>query len=152
MDSQYFCFSLKEVSHIVAISKYYDFCILGIVSASFCIRSKVNTLSINNQSNFDQSEKCLEILRNNHFYSPVPRLSFATRFDTKLREKSFEKQYSAKAVLFTMYVPTVGICTQICARTWAHYNEISHASAQVKTAFTEFWVKTKIFLRAEKYF
>ena len=79
-------------------------------------------------------------------------LSFATRFDTKLREKSFEKQYSAKAVLFTMYVPTVGICTQICARTWAHYNEISHASAQVKTAFTEFWVKTKIFLRAEKYF
>ena len=29
-----------------------------------------------------------------------------------------------------MYVPTVGIC----ARTWAHYNEISHASAQVKTA------------------
>ena len=49
--------------------------------------------------------------------SPVPRLSFATRFDTKLREKSFEKQYSAKAVLFTMYVPTVGICTQICART-----------------------------------
>ena len=51
-------------------------------------------------------------------YSPVPRLSFATRFDTKLREKSFEKQYSAKAVLFTMYVPTVGICTQICARTW----------------------------------
>ena len=84
--------------------------------------------------------------------SPVPRLSFATRFDTKLREKSFEKQYSAKAVLFTMYVPTVGICTQICPRTWAHYNEISHASAQVKTAFTEFWVKTKIFLRAEKYF
>ena len=84
----------------------------------------------------------------------APRLSFATRFDTKLREKSFEKQYSAKAVLFTMYVPTVGItiCTQICARTWAHYNEISHASAQVKTAFTEFWVKTKIFLRAEKYF
>ena len=61
-------------------------------------------------------------------------------------------QNSAKAVLFTMYVPTVGICTQICARTWAHYNEISHASAQVKTAFTEFWVKTKIFLRAEKYF
>ena len=36
--------------------------------------------------------------------SPVPRLSFATRFDTKLREKSFEKQYSAKAVLFTMYI------------------------------------------------
>ena len=27
--------------------------------------------------------------------SPVPRLSFATRFDTKLREKSFEKQNSA---------------------------------------------------------
>ena len=50
-------------------------------------------------------------------YSPVPRLSFATRFDTKLREKSFRKEYSAKAVLFTMYVPTVGICTQICART-----------------------------------
>ena len=81
-------------------------------------------------------------------YSPVPRLNFATRFDTKLREK----QYFAKAILFTMYVPTVGICTQICARTWAHYNEISHASAQFKTAFTEFWVKTKIFLRAEKYF
>ena len=40
-------------------------------------------------------------------YSPVPRLSFATRFDTKLREKSFEKQNSAKAVLFTMYVSTV---------------------------------------------
>ena len=36
--------------------------------------------------------------------SPVPRLSFAHRFDTKLREMSFEKQNSAKAVLFTMYV------------------------------------------------
>ena len=30
-------------------------------------------------------------------YSPVPRLSFAHRFDTKLREMSFEKQNSAKA-------------------------------------------------------
>ena len=39
--------------------------------------------------------------------NPVPRLSFATRFDTKLQEKSFEKQNSAKAVLFTMYVSTV---------------------------------------------
>ena len=39
--------------------------------------------------------------------SPVPRLSIATRFDTKLREKSFEKQNSAKAVLFMMYVSTV---------------------------------------------
>ena len=42
-----------------------------------------------------------------HPNSPVPRLSIATRFDTKLREKSFEKQNSAKAVLFTMYVSTV---------------------------------------------
>ena len=34
----------------------------------------------------------------------------------------------------------------------AHYNEIAHARAQVKTAFTEFWVKSKILLGAEKYF
>ena len=44
-------------------------------------------------------------------YSPVPRLSFAHRFDTKLREMSFEKQNSAKAVLFTMYVSTAGAKT-----------------------------------------
>ena len=43
--------------------------------------------------------------------SPVPRLSFAHRFDTKLREMSFEKQNSAKAVLFTMYVSTAGAKT-----------------------------------------
>ena len=45
------------------------------------------------------------------YYSPVPRLSFAHRFDTKLREMSFEKQNSTKAVLFTMYVSTAGANT-----------------------------------------
>ena len=44
-------------------------------------------------------------------YSPVPRLSFAHRFDTQLREMSFEKQNSAKAVLFTMYISTAGAKT-----------------------------------------
>ena len=44
-------------------------------------------------------------------YSPVPRHSFAHIFDTKLREMSFEKQNSAKAVLFTMYVSTAGAKT-----------------------------------------
>ena len=43
--------------------------------------------------------------------SPVPRHSFAHIFDTKLREMSFEKQNSAKAVLFTMYVSTAGAKT-----------------------------------------
>ena len=35
-----------------------------------------------------------------HHNSPVPRPSFAHRFDTKLSEMSSEKQNSAKAVLF----------------------------------------------------
>ena len=47
----------------------------------------------------------------NECNSPVPRLSFAHRFDTKLRVMSFEKQNSAKAVLFTMYVSTAGAKT-----------------------------------------
>ena len=63
-------------------------------------------------------------------YSPVPRLSFATRFDTKLREKSFEKQNSAKAVLFTMYVSTVwyGGREDILStkNMSAYHNEIAH--------------------------
>ena len=49
--------------------------------------------------------------RYNAVNSPVPRLSFAHRFDTKLREMSFEKENSAKAVLFTMYVSTAGAKT-----------------------------------------
>ena len=68
-------------------------------------------------------------------YSPVPRLSFAHRFDTKLREMSFEKQNSAKAVLFTMYVSTAG------AKTFYHrktYVRIIIKLLTVKTAFTEF--------------
>ena len=62
---------------------------------------------------------------------------------------SFEKQNSAKAVLFTMYVSTAG------AKTFYHrktYVRIIIKLLTVKTAFTEFWVKSKIFLRAEKYF
>ena len=64
------------------------------------------------------------------YYSPVPRLSIAPRFDKKLREKSFEKQNSVKAVLFTMYVSTVwyGGREDILStkNMSAYHNEIAH--------------------------
>ena len=75
--------------------------------------------------------------------SPVPRLSFATRFDTKLREKSFEKQNSAKAVLFTMYVSTVwygGQKTFYQRKTWVRIiMKLLTFASRLKLLSRSFW-------------
>ena len=87
---------LEKLKHEVLVNLILDFGKV-LVSSNKLMTSgvdKIEQLKIKNMDN-----------------SPVPRLSFAHRFDTKLREMSFEKQNSAKAVLFTMYVSTAGAKT-----------------------------------------